>query len=142
MDGLLAEGAVEISHDPSDLDREGFWAALATFEGEWTCIRFEQVQVAPFPPRLWRPTKNEWRSSFTRSEYIQYVEEIRDFIAKGEVYQVNACRTLKTEHDGNLEGLFSEILSSHPAPYAAYFKSPLVEVASASPELFYISKME
>ena len=136
MDGLLAQNALEISHDPADLKRAGFWAVMATFEGTWTCIRFAEVLSAPFPSQKWEPVAEPWTSNFDRLGYMHYVEEIRELIAAGEVYQVNACRQLSANHVGSLAGLFSEIQNQHHAPFAAYLKSPEFEIASASPELF------
>ncbi len=136
MDGLLARNALEITHDPADLQREGFWAVMATFEGEWTCVRFAEVLRMPFPAQKWNPIAEPWTSNFDQRAYMRYVEEIRELISAGEVYQVNACRQLSANHIGSLAGLFSEIQNRHHAPYAAYFKSPEIEIASASPELF------
>jgi para-aminobenzoate synthetase component 1 len=68
---------------------------------------------------------------------MDYVERIRSAIADGWVYQVNACRRLTHEDDGqSLRGLFSEILKNNPAPWASYFEAPGLMIASASPELF------
>jgi para-aminobenzoate synthetase component 1 len=58
-------------------------------------------------------------------------------VAEGWVYQVNACRRLTHNYDGqSLRGLFSEILKNNPAPWACYFEMPELMIASASPELF------
>jgi para-aminobenzoate synthetase component 1 len=72
-------------------------------------------------------------------DYIAYVHGIREAIAAGGVYQVNACRELSHflgEKPAALTGLFSEILRANPAPFASYLKIPGFEVASASPERF------
>jgi len=39
----LARGVEEITDDVSRLDHGGFWAVVATFEGEVTCVRFAEV---------------------------------------------------------------------------------------------------
>jgi para-aminobenzoate synthetase component 1 len=70
-------------------------------------------------------------------DYCKYVEEIRQSIASGWVYQVNACRVLNAEFNGNeIASLFSKILLENPAPYASYLSLPGIQIASASPELF------
>ena len=136
MGGRLATGLLEITQDPSALDRPGFWAVSVSYEGHWTCARFENVVDAPFPTSSWDPVTSAWVSSLNREQYISYVEEIRRHIALGNVYQANACRVLSAEYQGSLRGLFSELLVKNPAPYAAYFNVPHLEIASASPELF------
>jgi para-aminobenzoate synthetase component 1 len=137
MGGRLATDLVEVSHDPACLEDGGFWAVSTTFENEFTAAKFATVVEAPFPNTPWIPLKGKWSSSLKSDQYIQYVESIRNAIAEGWVYQVNACRRL-THPDGgqSLRGLFSEILRNNPAPWASYLEIPELMIASASPELF------
>jgi len=137
MGGRLATDLVEISHDPTCLEDGGFWAVTTTFENHFTAAKFATVVNAPFPTTNWIPLQGSWSSSLNREQYIAYVERIRDEIAEGWVYQVNACRRLIHHDDGqSLRGLFSEILKNNPAPWASYLEIPDVMIASASPELF------
>ena len=138
MNGRLATGLAEISHDPSVLADGGFWAVSTTFEGEFTAARFTTVVDADFPHASWEKLSNTWISSRSKSQYIEYVKSIQRSIAEGWVYQVNACRQLSTPIEGGrtLRGLFSQILINNPAPWAAYLEIPGLNIASASPELF------
>ena len=137
MGGRLATDLVEVSHDPSCLDDGGFWAVSTTFENEFTAARFATVVNAPFPTTPWIPLKGAWSSSLSAEQYMAYVERIRNSVADGWVYQVNACRRLTHPGDGqSLRGLFSQILENNPAPWASYFEIPELMIASASPELF------
>jgi para-aminobenzoate synthetase component 1 len=139
MDGILATSVIEISHDPailSEESHEGFWAVQVNFEGDWTLVRFADIRDSPFPQNEWSPTPAQWNSTLDEVEYRNYVEAIREAIAAGDFYQVNACRILSRSFNGDLDGLFSRILDGNPAPYSAYFKVGDTEIASASPELF------
>jgi para-aminobenzoate synthetase component 1 len=137
MGGRLATDLIEVSHDPVCLEDGGFWAVSTTFENEFTAAKFGTVIDAPFPTTSWIPMQGSWSSSLNADEYIEYVERIREAVADGWVYQVNACRRLTHHDDGqSLRGLFSEILKNNPAPWACYFEVPGVMIASASPELF------
>jgi para-aminobenzoate synthetase component 1 len=137
MGGRLATDLIEVSHDPVCLEDGGFWAVSTTFENEFTAAKFGTVIDAPFPATAWIPMQGPWSSSLNVDEYIEYVERIREAVADGWVYQVNACRRLTHHDDGqSLRGLFSEILKNNPAPWACYFEVPGVMIASASPELF------
>ena len=137
MGGRLATDLIEVSHDPVCLEDGGFWAVSTTFENEFTAAKFGTVIDAPFPTTSWVPMQGSWSSSLNADEYIQYVERIREAVADGWVYQVNACRRLTHQDDGqSLRGLFSEILKNNPAPWACYIEVPGVMIASASPELF------
>ena len=136
MGGRLATRAIEISHDPSALEKDGFWAVQVDYEGRWTLIRFADVVESDFPPSQLSINSTEWNSTLDQAAYVDYVARMRESIARGDVYQVNACRILSKDFSGDLMGVFSKILVNNPAPYAAYFRGDSVEIASASPELF------
>ena len=137
MGGRLATDLVEISHEPSCLDDGDFWAVSTTFEGAFTAAKFATVVDSDFPDANWSPIKSQWDSVPDQVGYISYVERIRELIAQGWVYQVNACRQLTTDDsNSNLRGLFTGILKSNPAPWASYLEIPDLNIASASPELF------
>jgi para-aminobenzoate synthetase component 1 len=119
------------------LDDGDFWAVSTTFEGAFTAAKFATVVDAEFPDATWSPIQSQWHSVPNEHEYIGYVERIRELIAQGWVYQVNACRRITTENtNANLRGLFRGILDNNPAPWASYIEIPNLNIASASPELF------
>ena len=137
MGGKLASDLIEISNDPSCLDDGGFWAVSTTFENEFTAAKFATVVDAPFPTNQWSPMQGMWSSSLSADQYVEYVERIKNAVAAGWAYQVNACRRLThSGADQSLRGLFSELLKKNPAPWASYFEIPGLMIASASPELF------
>jgi len=136
MAGRLATNCVEISTDPSSLDRPGFWAVVNTFEGQFFCARFESVVDAPLPVSPWQGVNSSWISSQSQSEYQSNVEKIKEKIAAGDIYQVNLCRVLSARSQQGLQGLASRLQQDNPAPFASYLRLPNLEIASASPELF------
>lgn len=137
MDGQLATECVEISNDPSSLDKPGFWVTVKSFEGDFQAARFEKVESAPPPFANWERLQRDWISSQNQMEYEGNVEKVKELIAAGGVYQVNLCRTLSNSCDQSLLGLANLILQENPSPYAAYLRLPGIEIASASPELFF-----
>jgi len=139
MAGKSARNCLEIRHDVAALDEPGFWAVIAPFVGEPTFARFETVSESEFVgDGVWPGIAAKWESSFSRNEYLNYVETIRNEIADGWVYQVNACRILSAPiPDGvSLRPLMSDLLENNPAPHSLYLNLPTMEIASASPELF------
>jgi para-aminobenzoate synthetase component 1 len=139
MGGIAAMRLVEIRHDLAALKEPGFWVIVGTFEGQWTLARCEEIRRG----HNWQSfgsesLVDEWVSSLSRDEYIEYVARLREHIAAGDVYQVNACRILSSNlrEDHGLRGLMSRIVSANPAPFASYLNLPEIEIASASPERF------
>mgnify|MGYP000595258877 FL=1 len=137
MGGVLARDLVEVSSDPSCLADGEFWAISTTYEGEFRAAKFKTITNEAFPTvSTTARVIGKWESSTSESEYIQYVEKIREEIASGGVYQVNACRRLSIKSSATLDLAFANILKSDPAPFASYFRFSELEIASASPELF------
>jgi len=139
MGGRFAHSLIEVSDDLSRLDDGNFWAVSISYEGQIRLARFAEEFESPFPfdSSNWNERLNKWGSSLSEIEYCEYVEEIRQAIASGWVYQVNACRVLNADFLGEeIASLFSKILQENPAPYASYLSLPGIQIASASPELF------
>ena len=142
MGGRLAHSVVDVTSDPAALDSSGFWAVLATFEGEITCARFAEVVDAPPWAELadgsWTgPPAQSWTSSMDEAAYRAGVETIRTRIAAGDVYQANLCRVMSAPHEGGDIAALAGILAlGNPAPHSGVLRLPGVEVATASPETF------
>ena len=139
MGGRFAHSLIEESNDLSRLDDGNFWAVSISYEGQVRLARFEEDLTSPFPflSSNWKGDISKWSSSLNQDQYCAYVEEIREAIASGWVYQVNACRVLSATFSGEeLASLFSKILQENPAPYSSYLSLPGIQIASASPELF------
>jgi para-aminobenzoate synthetase component 1 len=137
MGGICATNCLEVTDDATRLDDGSFWAVSISFEGVARFARFSDISEAKFEPREWTPLSQHWSTSQSENEYIAYVSRIRESIARGGVYQVNACRVLSHPFEGgSLEGLFSQLLQRNPAEFAFYLNIDGLEVASASPERF------
>jgi para-aminobenzoate synthetase component 1 len=137
MGGVLARDLIEVSSDPSCLADGDFWAISTTYEGEFRAAKFKTITTESFPTvSTTARVSGKWESGTSESEYIKYVEKIREEIASGGVYQVNACRRLSVKSSETLDLAFANILKSNPAPFASYLRFSDMEIASASPELF------
>ncbi|MGN6752390.1 MAG: chorismate-binding protein [Intrasporangium sp.] len=132
------------------MGREGFWAVVATFEGQLSAVRFATVEpsgpndgapsgVGNRSPQ-WTALRGRWRTSLGRAAYREAVREVRERIAAGTVYQVNICRVLSHEiaRDADLDGLDLLVRRGNPSPYGSRIRCAEagLDVVSASPELF------
>ena len=139
MGGVLARDLLQVSGDPACLADGGFWAISTTYEGDFRAAKFASIITSEFPLNSSSlKVSGKWESDTSQSEYMQYVEKIREEIADGGVYQVNACRRLSIKSNAPLDLAFANILAANPAPFASYLKFGEFEIASASPELFLI----
>ena len=137
MGGMLASELLEVSNDPKSLADGDFWAVSVTYEGSFRAAKFGTIKKSNFVADInSQLPSGKWKSSTSREGYLAYVELIRNEIANGGVYQVNACRRLSIESKTPLGSAFQKILVLNPAPYASYLKWGDLEIASASPELF------
>jgi para-aminobenzoate synthetase component 1 len=123
------------------LDSKGFWAVIATFEGDLTAVRFANVSSdIPKPHAEWRGLDRGWRSSLDGDAYRSAVGVIRERIAAGTVYQANLCRILEQDLDesADLDGLDLMLRQGNPAPYACRIRVDAggLDIVSASPERF------
>lgn len=81
-------------------------------------------------------TGGSFRSNATRPEYEQAVADIIDYIAAGDVYQVNMSQRFETEFSGSPFGLFASLYQRNPAPFFAFINAGGHHIVSTSPERF------
>ena len=135
MGGRMATDLIQITNDPSDID-DGFWAITTTFDGKFTGAKFAKVIESDWNFPYQALSKGDWKSSHDEDSYKELVENFREEIANGNVYQVNACRVLELDSNQSIQGLLAGFLKQNPARYAGYLRIPGLEIASASPETF------
>lgn len=141
--GVWARDLRTISDDPAVLDDGNFWAVLITYEGDMTFASFADVKKNADSEFLkfanshqWKAPRSSWVSSLSRQEYVDAVQQVRKAIERGEVYQINLCRTLSVDSPSeNLLGVISRLRTGNPAPYLTSLELPNISIASASPEL-------
>ena len=102
---------------------------------EWTFGRRPSFEAVPegLPFRM--------RSGLDRAAYEAGVEQIRDAIARGELYQANLTRRLETPFAGDPWPLYRRLRIGNPAPFGAYLDLGSTDdgpraILSASPEAF------
>ena len=68
------------------------------------------------------------------------VQRIRDYIAAGDVYQVNMSQRFEMGFTGDAYGLFHTLYEMNPAPFFAYVNTGDHQIVSTSPERFLLRK--
>jgi aminodeoxychorismate synthase component I len=78
----------------------------------------------------------QWQRNQTREAFEARVARAQDYIAAGDIYQVNLAQKFSTPFTGNPYRLFEHLLARSPAPGGAFLDFGDTRVLSASPELF------
>lgn len=78
-----------------------------------------------------RPVPN-----LSRDEYLRKVEQVRKWIARGDIYQANLSQCFQSEVNVSAPDLYLSLRSENPAPYSAYLDRGDRQILSSSPELF------
>jgi para-aminobenzoate synthetase component 1 len=87
-------------------------------------------------PLLKPHAKNRIVSNFIKEDYLCAIRKAKNYISKGNIYQVNLSQRFKTSYSGKTFPLFEELVKRNPAPYASFFNVPDFSLLSLSPERF------
>jgi len=78
------------------------------------------------------------QSNLTQSQYIDKVEQAKQYILDGDIFEVNFTQRFKSKLTDDLTAfdLFRRIRKINAAPYSCYFNINEVKIVSSSPERF------
>ena len=80
----------------------------------------------------------EFVAQVERADFVRAVERAKEWIAAGDIYQVNLAQAFdaRVSGEGSLFALYEILREATPAPMAAWMSLAGREVLSSSPELF------
>ena len=81
-------------------------------------------------------TEIRLKSNFTPEEYRKAVDRVREYIAAGDVFQVNLSQRFEADLKIPPHELYKRLRAVNPAPFAGYLNFPGIVIVSASPERF------
>ena len=94
-----------------------------------------EVELPPKPGRSPTPVESELDIEF--AAYGHNIEKIREYIRKGDVYQITYCVKNLLRYPGDPVALYHRLLRLQPVPYPACVLAPGYQLLSLSPELFF-----
>jgi len=108
------------------LSKQLFTSAPQTVMGIWQRQSPSDPLVTPitFAP--------EW----TREQYRQAFNKIKEYILDGDIYQVNLSYRWRSAFNGSRRQLFAVLCQKNPATMSSYIEGDGFEVLSCSPERF------
>jgi len=74
--------------------------------------------------------------NFTKEEYLRAVSRAKEYIAAGDIFQVNLSQRFHSDISCHPRRLHERLRTINPAPFAAYLEIGDCVVVSASPERF------
>lgn len=78
----------------------------------------------------------QFRPGMERDDWIGRVQKARDYIAAGDIYQVNLTHTMTAPWRGDAGSFYGRLREVSPAPFSCFIRLGDTEVLSASPECF------
>ncbi|MCM8762546.1 MAG: aminodeoxychorismate synthase component I [Candidatus Omnitrophica bacterium] len=75
-------------------------------------------------------------SNMSYNQYIDAIEKIKEYIANGDVYQINFAQRIEAEGVFPPETIYTKIRKVNPTSFSGYFNTGDFYLLSNSPELF------
>jgi para-aminobenzoate synthetase component 1 len=75
-------------------------------------------------------------SNFTRDSYRAAILRAKEYIAAGDIYQVNLSQRFQCDVDASAPEVYLALRTANPAPYCAYLDIGDAQILSSSPECF------
>jgi para-aminobenzoate synthetase component 1 len=117
------------------LEKMKEWLYAASSSQQTSLHRRERLGEGEF--QLSRENKEiTLKSNFTPEGYIKAVSRVREYIAAGDVFQVNLSQRFEADLKIPPYELYKRLRMVNPAPFASYLNFPGVVIVSASPERF------
>lgn len=88
----------------------------------------EAAQITPLK------LEGEFEALFNQEEFSNMVEQARNYIYEGDIFQVVLSNRLEAKASGSLFDTYRLLRVQNPSPYMFYISSDDVEIAGASPE--------
>jgi para-aminobenzoate synthetase component 1 len=117
------------------LDEMKDWLYAASPSQEAYLPRRDRLGEGEFQP-IKENSRVLLKSNFTPEEYVKAVDRVREYIAAGDVFQVNLSQRFEADLKIPPYELYKRLRMVNPAPFASYLNFQEVTIVSASPERF------
>ena len=126
------------AHSPPSSESRSRLTALvfdsATIEKPWNFSRVQDTETATKATTTASITSVT--TSLSQADYFDRIHQIKEWIAQGEVYQINSTFALNVATQGSAQELYRKLANQHPSAHAAFIEDDEQTVLSFSPELF------
>ncbi len=109
-------------------------------ENNEACNIFRQIFKSGFSKKPNEIYAGNFTSCFSKDSYINAINEIKEYIKAGDVYQVNLSQRFIADFSGDAFSLFSTLYKSNPAPFFSFINGGCFQIVSTSPERFILQQ--
>ncbi len=120
---------------------DGFLGGWFDYRGGFRFGVFHGSQGAPDAGEQtghWSGPGPRFRPGLERDEWVRRVRRAHDYIAAGDIYQVNLTHTLSSPWSGEAADFYPRFRAASPAPFSCLLRLGDTTVLSASPECFLL----
>lgn len=108
---------------------------LSQLESMIRKVEFDQPKLG-----INRIVHDELQVSMTEEEFKAAVERVREYIAQGDIFQVNLSVRQSKPLIAHPMEIYESLRALNPSPYMAYMQTPAFQIVSGSPELLIKKK--
>lgn len=123
----------------SDTCQAVSWSSDAAALEHWRSLALSAPEAVPLEDETPVHCEHELmqgQSNFPREAYLSAVQRVKDYIAAGDVYQVNLSQRFRADLRVPPFDLYRSLRRINPAPKSCFLEIGPVGLASASPEVF------
>ncbi|ATO26837.1 aminodeoxychorismate synthase, component I [Bacillus atrophaeus] len=109
---------------------------LSALEQMWLA----ENSASPLPQEPKPSADKSFAVPFTEESFSQAVEKIKQYIASGDVFQVNLSVRQSTTLSAHPYKIYKTLREINPSPYMSYLETPEFQIICGSPELLVSKK--
>jgi aminodeoxychorismate synthase component I len=120
-------------------DPGGFLAGWFDYHGGFRFAVFAggaELDTETWWGEPWTGPAPVFRPGLERDEWVQRVRRAHDYIAAGDIYQVNLTHTLSAVWPADAAAFYPRLRAASPAPFSCFLRLGDTTVLSTSPECF------
>lgn len=91
------------------------------------------TEVTPFK-KEYPVSKPSFVCNVSKEEYCKMIEETKDYIVNGDIFQAVISRRFETEYKDDLLNAYRVLRTTNPSPYMVFMQNDDVQLISTSPE--------
>ncbi|MBN2086896.1 anthranilate synthase component I family protein [Candidatus Peregrinibacteria bacterium] len=102
-----------------------------------TILRRRDAVIAHDGVNMVYKTTGKLEQSVTKTEYIKKINQIKELLAAGEIYQINYAIRFRKKFDGSPYAFFLKLIEANPGDFSAYINCGKFQIISSSPERLF-----